>query len=445
MEHVVTSVGWSPNGEVFAVGSHDVIRLCDKTGWTHCRERIQTGSILSISWTPDGTQFAGAGGNGAIVFAQVVDRKLEWKNTEVTLVGPRKLRVQDLSNEGVQDIDIARDRVVEIGLGFDHLIVTTTTQCSIYSLQNLNTPTIFEIKAPPHFIQLCARFFLTLDQVSGLQVIDYADGRVRCSPRFQGLRAEYLTREMVALSPDVVAVVDTVDNKNVYLVDASSNNRTLGRLVHSGDVVEVSLNQFTIPQERLLAFADRNKDFYVAQVYVGSTAAASATSVLALPTYKLLAHVDSFVFNDETDVLVGLVDGRVHTWYQPSAAFVDRDLMPLTSTSTGGEDLGRSARITAYTGGRVAVRKSDGAMTFFATNADIDLLYRLVREGLWQEALRLCRYQRTPSLWASFAILSLAKRKLDEVEICLGEVNEVAKVRPSDAWEYGLGVRKLIV
>jgi hypothetical protein len=28
-------------------------------GWTHCRERVQSGSILDIAWTSDGTQFAG--------------------------------------------------------------------------------------------------------------------------------------------------------------------------------------------------------------------------------------------------------------------------------------------------------------------------------------------------------------------------------------------------
>lgn len=31
MEHVITSVGWSPNGDVFAVGSYNILRLCDKT------------------------------------------------------------------------------------------------------------------------------------------------------------------------------------------------------------------------------------------------------------------------------------------------------------------------------------------------------------------------------------------------------------------------------
>jgi intraflagellar transport protein 80 len=33
-EYVLTSISWSPNGQYFAVGSYDMLRLCDKTGWT---------------------------------------------------------------------------------------------------------------------------------------------------------------------------------------------------------------------------------------------------------------------------------------------------------------------------------------------------------------------------------------------------------------------------
>ncbi|CAN0062496.1 unnamed protein product, partial [Choristocarpus tenellus] len=81
--YVVTSISWCPNGESFAVGAFNTLRLCDKTGWSHSRERPQSGSIFSIAWTPDGTQLAGAGGNGTVVFGQVVERSLEWENLEV--------------------------------------------------------------------------------------------------------------------------------------------------------------------------------------------------------------------------------------------------------------------------------------------------------------------------------------------------------------------------
>jgi intraflagellar transport protein 80 len=178
MEHVVTSIGWSPSGECFAVGSYNLIRLCDKTGWTHTRERLtQQGSVLDLAFTSDGTQLAGATGDGSILFGQVVDRRFEWKDFEVTLLEPRKLRVQDLRNESLEDLEFARDRVVEVGLGFDYLVVTTSSQCYVYNLGNLNTPIIFDIKAPPSFLHLSHKHFLTLDQISGIQVISYA---VRC-------------------------------------------------------------------------------------------------------------------------------------------------------------------------------------------------------------------------------------------------------------------------
>ena len=61
--------------------------------------------------------YTGAGGNGSVVFAQVVDRHFEWKNCQVTLLEPRKIRVQDLATETLKDLFFARDRVVEVGLG----------------------------------------------------------------------------------------------------------------------------------------------------------------------------------------------------------------------------------------------------------------------------------------------------------------------------------------
>ena len=305
MEHVITAVSWCPNGECFAVGSHNLLRLCDKTGWTHCRERPQSGSILDIAWTSDGTQLAGAGGNGSVVFAQVVDRHFEWKNSEVTLLAPRKLRVQDVATETLQDLEFARDRVVEVGLGFDWLVVTTTSQCYVYSMQNLNTPTIFDIKAPPHFLHLCKRSFLTLDQINGIQVISY-EGRVMCTPRFQGLRPEYLTKDLVAISPDTVVIVDSVDAKNILILDANSG-KPISKIAHTAEVSVVHLNQHTLgPQERLLAFVDRNKDLWIAHLGAPATGGNSNAPQI-LPTFKLHSQVSNTLlktlYNTSYDLL----------------------------------------------------------------------------------------------------------------------------------------------
>jgi len=427
MEHVITSIGWSPNGESFAVGSYNIVRLCDKAGWTHCRQRLQSGSVLNLAWTSDGTQFACAGGNGSVVFAQVVDRRFEWKNTEVTLIESRKIRVQDVANEAIEDLEFSRDRVVEIGLGFDYLVVTTTTQCFIYGLQNLNTPIIFEIRAPPHFMHICRRHFLTLDQISGIQIVSF-EGRVLSTPKFQGLRPEYLTRDLVSLSADTLVVVDSVDAKNIQILDASSG-RAIGKLNHSAaEVTAVHLNQHSLgPQERILAFVDRNRDLYVASLHTGGGGAAQG-GALNIPTFKLHAHVDSFIFNDETNVLVGLADGCLKYWYQPEVALVDKDLLSLTTSSVDAAEYGRSAQILAYTGNRISVRKVDGSILFTNTSPDVPLLYELARAGRWDEATRLCRHQKSSTLWGTLASMALAKKQLDSAETALAELNEVAKV-----------------
>lgn len=52
--HVITSISWCPNGECFAVGSFDSLRLCDRTGWSYSREQSDSGSFMQLAWTPDG-------------------------------------------------------------------------------------------------------------------------------------------------------------------------------------------------------------------------------------------------------------------------------------------------------------------------------------------------------------------------------------------------------
>lgn len=39
---------------------------------------------------------------------------------------------------------------------------------------------------------------------------------------------------------------------------------------------------------------------------------------------------DSFLWNDRSDILSCLADGRLITWYYPNAIYVDKDLMDLT-------------------------------------------------------------------------------------------------------------------
>lgn len=44
--YTITSVKWCPNGESFAVGAFNTLRLCDKTGWSYSRDRSATRNLF---------------------------------------------------------------------------------------------------------------------------------------------------------------------------------------------------------------------------------------------------------------------------------------------------------------------------------------------------------------------------------------------------------------
>lgn len=117
--------------------------------WSYSLEKPNTGSVFNISWSTDGTQLAGACGNGQVIFAHVVERykllslckwyreknivptyilrpqflllwfisltkmgcgleiimclniyrRLEWKNFEVTVTERKSIKVRDVIND----------------------------------------------------------------------------------------------------------------------------------------------------------------------------------------------------------------------------------------------------------------------------------------------------------------------------------------------------------
>eukprot|EP00953_Heterococcus_sp_UTEX-ZZ885_P001688 1436-Heterococcus_DN1.PRE.2 len=204
---------------IIAVMSVTVLNSCDtprnsctaqRQGWTHARERPACGSVMSIAWTADGTQLVGGGGNGTVVYAQVIGRSLDWDRYEAVLVESHKIAVQDVGSDTKEVLDFARDRVVEMALGHGHLVVATATQCFIYAVTNWNTPHIFDLRGAVSLIALAPRHFLTVDALAGVQVWSY-DGRPISSPRLPNLRAEFLNRYTIALGQAVALVQQYIE------------------------------------------------------------------------------------------------------------------------------------------------------------------------------------------------------------------------------------------
>lgn len=76
-EFPITSLAWAPAGDMFAVGSFNTLRLCDKSGWSHWLDKPSTGSVYCLAWSSDGTQLAGACANSQVLVAHLIDRSVD--------------------------------------------------------------------------------------------------------------------------------------------------------------------------------------------------------------------------------------------------------------------------------------------------------------------------------------------------------------------------------
>mmetsp|Transcript_45447 Transcript_45447/g.72922 ORF Transcript_45447/g.72922 Transcript_45447/m.72922 type:complete len:761 (-) Transcript_45447:178-2460(-) len=411
-DHVITAVTWNPGGEFFAVGTFNALFLCDKTGWACSKAKLDTGSVLNIAWTADGTQLAGAGGNGSVCFGSLVDHTLEWDKISATLTEGTRVKVRDIMSESIEDLDF-RDRVVKMSLGFGFLVVVTSTQVCVYKETNWATPCMFDVKEVVTLVLQCRTCFL-LVHGGGCQLYGY-EGRQICAPKFAGMRPELITEQSAALSPDTLALIDRSTSKVVRFLDTAAGKAVGDEVTHALEVTDVRLSQTGSTPDRKLVFIDRNRDLFI-------------TPVLKAASYKLATMVDSVQWNDTTDMLAAMIDQRLVVWYYPNVVYVDRDLLPVTKHVKDG-GFGKAPQLTYFNGARCTVRRIDGALISASVSAHVPLLYQHVLSNQWDRAIRLCRFVRDDALWACLAAMAVAAKDLNTADIAYAAIEEVEKVQ----------------
>merc|ERR1719482_1756375 len=128
-------------------------------------------------------------------------------------------------------------------------------------------------------------------------------------------------------------------------------------------------------------------------------------------------------------MLIALIDEKLTVYIYPAVVFVDKDLLPKTQQTKMVTDAGKYCQIIAFYGANCLIRKADGADLAVVTTPYPQLLYQHFEKAQWEQAVRLCRYVKTPELWASLAAMAIHSRALDTVEIALAAIEEVDKVQ----------------
>ncbi|XP_045128913.1 intraflagellar transport protein 80 homolog [Portunus trituberculatus] len=418
--HPITSLAWSPDGQLFAVGSFNTLRLCDKAGWCHSLEKPSTGSIFNIAWSSDGTQFAGACGNGQVIFSHIIEKHLEWKNYEATVTSRKSIALRDVTNEAWEKLEM-RDRIINVSLSYGYMVIITSSQGYIYSTRNWNTPFIFDLKeSNVSLIMQAERHFLVVD---GANVYVYSyDGRVLCAPRWPGMRTDVLNSRTVSLSNDTLAIRDKSDEKVVHLFDA-----TTGKGLNDGkawshklEIVEVALDKVGTAHERRMAIVDRNRDLLLVTLQrVGTMSRA----------VKLGGMVQSLCWNDGANMLAALQDSKFTVWFYPAVVFVDRDMLQATAMERDAVEYGKNAVVDSFLDSVVTVRRADGSLVTTSITPYPALLHNYVTAKRWDDAVRLARFVKDDIVWACLAAMATAHKELITAEVAYAAINQAEKVQ----------------
>jgi len=132
--------------------------------------------------------------------------------------------------------------------------------------QNWTSPCIFDIKDSVYTIVQGVKYFALIDASQNFNVYNY-DGKLLSSPKYQGLRIEFLNKRHISLSSDVLTLIDPMSPKVVRIFDILSGKMTAENIEHTTEIVEMKLNQIEMASERKMCFVDSNRDMFLTLVH----------------------------------------------------------------------------------------------------------------------------------------------------------------------------------
>jgi intraflagellar transport protein 80 len=325
-----------------------------------------------------------------------------------------KLIVTDFQNDGFQEIDF-RDRLIDMTLGYDYLIVVTNNQCHIYNVDNLNTPYKFDIKEKVKMILMCPKYFALINENSGLNIYNY-EGKQLQTPQITGVRFSLLSKKMIDISNDIIAILPPNNPKTIQFYDIASGKKLNAEINHPMDICEIQLNQSDISRDRKVCFTDTNKDLYISNVYIPKVV-------------KISNMCDSFAWNDSNDMLCAIADEKFFSWVYPNAVYLEKEILDGCKYEKDASDVGSNCQIQNFTGSICNILKSDGSLCSKSITPYAGLLLDLLvyQDGI-EKGLKLCRYVKDKVLWTAFSAICISNREIQIAETAVAAIDEVDKV-----------------
>ncbi|XP_014608812.1 PREDICTED: intraflagellar transport protein 80 homolog [Polistes canadensis] len=417
-DYPITAVNCCSSGDYFAIGSFNMIKLCDRTGWSHSLERINAGSVYSIAWSSDGTQVAMTCGSNVLT-GHVIGKRLEWNNYEATLIKKEILEIREVGNEVHETIEIS-DRVVQLAFGFDHLIVITPVQCHIYSVTNWNTPAIFDLKSSSVSAVVLANKHFLLMEWNSITLYNY-QGRLLGVPKWKGMTQEPLYPPCISLCFDTLVVRDQKNEKLLHVLEISYNKPIVESQSHTHPqyITQLALNHIGSSSDRQLALIDITKDLYL--ISIRATGYRRAC--------KIAAMAQNMTWAIDANVLAAMLDATLSVWLCPNCVhYSDRKIVRRTRIDKESSEFGKQPTIISVYNGMVNVRRGDGALVSSQFYTFFTSLHQLILHKKWKESLSLCRIAQNEILWTCMAIMATDNKELNVAEEAYAAIRRYDKV-----------------
>ncbi|KRZ56845.1 Intraflagellar transport protein 80 -like protein [Trichinella nativa] len=390
--------------------------------WLATLEIIPDAEVSTICWSSDGTLLAAGCSDGQIICASLLGTIRTWEHLEAKHLDKCTIEVKNFQDGSVERLDTT-DFIGHFDLGWEHLIVVDPKKCYIYRSKNWNTPIIMDLKHGVLAIAMTYKLFLLTDG-HAFYIYTY-EGRHQNTiyPDISQSIFFCHSTDRLALSCDTLAVCNSFNRRRIYLFDIESEKLMENGLIeHNSEISEITLDQVNVKNDRILAFLDVNGDAFIIKV----------DSLRNKQCAKKIGQLlQSIQFCDAFNTLLGVQNENLLLWCHPSAAFFDTNLcekciIPIERRC--GTDIGKNATIIKFFNSHAILQRTDGCQIFCALPIFPFALLKFCQACQWDRALRLCNQLETDELWATLAVESTLKKKLDVAVIAYAKLNEVEKV-----------------
>uniref|UniRef100_A0AC35UHV9 WD_REPEATS_REGION domain-containing protein n=1 Tax=Rhabditophanes sp. KR3021 TaxID=114890 RepID=A0AC35UHV9_9BILA len=418
-DYPITSLAWNPNGKLFGVGSFNILRLCDKLGWSHSIDKLMVGSILTIDWSRDGTQIAAGSAAGYVIHGQLVEQRLIWNNLDVLVIANNVIEVKSVLSETMIERLETRDRIITLSIGYGFLIAVTTKQVYLFHQNNWILPKIIELKEGNVFTIMQAKKYFLLLSNEQIEIMTY-EGHAQALIKLN-IQTGSVNEKLVALSDEIVAVIDSTETKIINLFEASTGKALNdGKIEHVQEIIEIGIDKIGSGSGRKVAFIDNNRDLYLSLVH-----AYGVTDRIQ----KLASNISEFKFHDKTNMMVALQDqGKVLVFAYPNIVFVDSELLADSIITIDLPSIGKSPSLISFLSDSVYILKSTGAIISKVVPQTVQIITDSIGLSKWDQVIRICRSAKEPYLWAVVAGLAVVERNVAMAEVSYSELDRADKV-----------------